>query len=63
MTFDEWIDEVENFSTRLERLYEDLNDYQGDNIEIVLKWLEAAYDVGREAGYDAGTEAEGYNTI
>lgn len=42
MTFNEWLDEIEVFGSRLERLYEDLNDYQGDNIEIVLKWLEAA---------------------
>ena len=63
MTFDEWLDGIEVFSSRLERLYEDLNDYQGDNIEIVLKWLEAAYEVGYEAGYDAGCEAEGYNPI
>jgi hypothetical protein len=48
MTFDEWLDEIEVFGPRLERLHEDLNDYQGDNIEIVLKWLQAAYDVGRE---------------
>lgn len=51
MTFDEWLDEIEVFGSRLERLYEDLNDYQGDNIEIVLKWLEAAYKVGYEAGF------------
>jgi hypothetical protein len=63
MTFDEWLNEIENHSLRVERLYEDLNDYQGDNIEIVLNWLEAAYNVGREAGYDAGVEAEGYNPI
>ena len=61
MNFDEWLDEVEVFGPGLEHLYQDLNDYQGDNIEIVLKWLQAAYDVGHEAGYDAGTEAEGYN--
>ena len=53
MTFDEWLYEIENFSVRVERLYEDLNDYQGDNIEIVTKWLEAAYNVGYEAGKDS----------
>lgn len=46
MTFEEWLNETEVFSSRLERLYEDLNDYQGDNIEIITRWLEAAYDVG-----------------
>lgn len=48
--FNEWLNEIEGFGLRLERLYEDLNDYQGDNIEIVLKWLEAAYNVGYEDG-------------
>ena len=50
MTFEEWLNEIEVFGVRLERLYEDLNDYQGDNIEIVTRWLKAAYDVGYEAG-------------
>jgi hypothetical protein len=50
MTFEEWLNETEVFSSRLERLYEDLNDYQGDNIEIIIKWLKAAYDVGVEHG-------------
>lgn len=50
MTFEQWLYGVEGFSLRFERLYEDLNDYQGDNIEIVLKWLQAAYDVGYEQG-------------
>lgn len=59
MTFDEWLDEIENFSTRRERLCETLLDYQGDNIEIVIEWLKAAYEVGAEHaqkykdGYDA----------
>ena len=50
MTFEEWLNETEVFSSRLERLYEDLNDYQGDNIEIITQWLKAAYDVGYETG-------------
>lgn len=50
MTFDEWMYEIEAFSSRRERLYEDLNDYQGDNIEIVDEWLEAAYNTGKSAG-------------
>lgn len=50
MTFEQWLNEIEAFSSRLERLYEDLNDYQGDNIEIITQWLKAAYNVGYEAG-------------
>ena len=46
MKFEDWLHETENYSLRLERLYEDLNDYQGDNIEIVLGWLKASWQVG-----------------
>lgn len=58
MTFEKWLYEPEGWSSRLEHLYEDLNDYQGDNIEIVTKWLEAAYKVGYEAGYNARCDEE-----
>jgi hypothetical protein len=57
-TFDEWLDEIENFSMRRERLYETLLDYQGDNIEIVIEWLKAAYEVGAE---HAQTYKDGYD--
>ena len=60
MGFEEWLNGAENFSTRLERLYEDLNDYQGDNIEIIIKWLEAAYDVGYTDGF---TNYKGFEEI
>ena len=46
MTFEEWFDGFENYSMRCERFYDDLADYQGDNAEIVIKWLKAAYEVG-----------------
>lgn len=58
MTFEEWLNKIEVFGYKLEHLYEDLNDYQGDNIEIVTKWLEAAYKVGYEAGYNARCDEE-----
>lgn len=48
MIFEDWLYETESYSLRIERLYEDLNDYQGDNIEIIIKWLRSAYEVGRE---------------
>ena len=61
MTFDEWLNEIENFSSRSERLYDDFLEVK--DLAKLRKWLEAAYDVGREAGYDAGVEAKGYNPI
>lgn len=49
MTFDEWFNEVEVYSLRSERFYDNLIDYyQGDNAEIIEKWLRAAYEAGRE---------------
>lgn len=49
MTFDQWMNEVEVYSTRKERLMEGLVTYRDDH-EFVIKWLEAAYNVGYEAG-------------
>ena len=48
MTFEDWFLESEVFSLRCERFYDDLIHYQGDNPEIIIKWLKAAYEVGRE---------------
>jgi len=52
MTFEDWLDKPSDvYLTRRELLFEDLNDYQGDNIEIIIEWLQAAYNVGYEAGF------------
>ena len=71
MSFDEWLNEIENFSTRQERLNEEVNfsavmtgNMSHDFAQRrMYEWLEAAYNVGREAGYEAGAEAVGYNPI
>jgi hypothetical protein len=52
MTFDEWLDEIEVFASRLERLYGDFPEVE--DREKLLKWLEAAYNVG----YDRAKEEE-----
>ena len=52
MTFEEWMNEVEVYSTRKERLIEGLDTYEYDT-EFVVKWLEAAYNVGYKAGIEA----------
>ena len=44
----EWLDEIEVFSLRRERLYEDFPEVKDK--EKLLKWLEAAYNVGYEDG-------------
>ena len=46
MTFEEWFYEQQNFSLRAEWFWEDASHYQGDNPEILLKWLKAAYNAG-----------------
>lgn len=50
MKFDDWFNEVEVFSLRSERFYDDLITYklEGIDAEYFVKWLKAAY----EAGYD-----------
>lgn len=56
MKFEDWFDEIENFSLRSERFFEDLNDYDpGINPEIVIKWLRAAYEAGKEHKSREGT--------
>lgn len=59
MTFDEWLNEIENFSLRIERLYDDLDTITGvdktaseaiRNRALFLGWMKAAYNVGYEQG-------------
>lgn len=48
MNFYDWFNEIEVFSTRGERFYDDLITYklEGIDAEHLLKWLRAAYEVG-----------------
>lgn len=54
MTFDEWFNEQEGFSFRCERFYDDVEMYkyhcEAGDVDVILKWLKAAYEVGREQG-------------
>lgn len=59
MTFDEWLNEIENYSLRIERLYDDLDTITGvdktaseaiRNRALLLGWMKAAYNVGYEQG-------------
>ena len=47
MTFQEWLDEMEGYSARWERLYYELPECDEDTL---TKWLRASYDVGYEEG-------------
>lgn len=49
MTFEDWFYELEGFGLRAERFYDDFID--GD-MEKMIKWLEAAYDSGKESTDD-----------
>lgn len=46
MEFEDWFYEEQNFGLRAESFWNDVLDYQGDNTEILLKWLKAAYHAG-----------------
>jgi hypothetical protein len=57
MTFNEWLNESEGFSLRMERIYDNLVRSPKDPVDnwIQIKdWLEAAYEVGYSQGYDIG---------
>jgi hypothetical protein len=45
MTFEEWLDEIECYGTRYERLTSEL-----PVSDALIQWLRAAYDVGYEEG-------------
>lgn len=52
-TFEEWMNEIEGFSLRMERVYDDLVKNPKDTIDNwteIKKWLKAAFDGGYEAG-------------
>lgn len=53
-TFDEWLGELEGFSLRMERAYDDLVDKESTDSEhrwqIIKGWLKGAFDSGYEAG-------------
>ena len=58
MTFEEWLNEIENFSTRIERLESEVDfasvmtGNMSHNLarKRMYDWLEATYKVGYEAG-------------
>jgi hypothetical protein len=52
-SFEEWLNELEGFSLRMERAYDDLvikPKDTVDNWEQIKIWLKAAFDAGYEAG-------------
>jgi len=48
-TYEDWLNEIENYGTRAERFYESLDGFQSTPGKIAngLIWLEAAFKVGR----------------
>lgn len=54
MTFQEWLNENEGFSLRMERIYDDLVKNPKDTIDNwqqIKVWLEAAYNAGVDSCY------------
>lgn len=45
-SFDDWFDEIENYSTRGDRFYEDLK--HGDPSRILV-WLKTAFQMGKDS--------------
>ena len=50
MTFNEWLNEIEGFGLRVERIHDDLVGHRDVWWTDVKEWLEAAYDAGYEHG-------------
>ena len=51
MKFEEWLDEIECYGSRQERLGEEL-----PVSDVLINWLRAAYEVGYEQGKKAQLE-------
>jgi len=52
-TFNEWLEEVEGFSLRMERVYDDLVKNPKDTVDNwneIKTWLKSAFDAGYGAG-------------
>ena len=63
--FNEWLNESEGFSLRMERIYDDLvkNPKDAiDNWKQIKEWLQAAYNEGFDNGYSIGYEECGTTT-
>ena len=61
-TFNEWLNESEGFSLRMERVYDDLVKNPKDTVDNwkqIKEWLQAAYNVGFDNGYSVGYD-DGY---
>lgn len=61
-TFDEWLNETEGFSLRMERIYDDLvknPEDVVDNWKQIKMWLQAAYNEGFDNGYSVGYDDGG----
>lgn len=65
MTFDEWFNEIEVFSLRSERFYNDLDHHKEGSegsYNRMAVWLKAAYEAGAEDAYARALE-EGGGTL
>lgn len=50
MTFKEWLEEIEVYSTREHRLSTEFDKLEEKQYKSLLVWLKAAYDAGLEHG-------------
>ena len=48
MTFEEWLFEIENYGTRMERFLSEWDNGMSD--KDIMKWMKAAYNMGLEEG-------------
>lgn len=57
--FSKWFNQVESFGLKSERFYDDLDDVKTGKISsnILINWLEAAFEAGIEAKAKENVEA------
>ena len=55
MTFDEWLNQDEDYGIRRNRLFEDIRvSVEQEKTDDIIKWLMSAYAMGHKKGYDTG---------
>jgi hypothetical protein len=49
--FDKWFNEIESFSFRSERFYDEVIASGSKQPDKIVPWLKAAFDAGKDASY------------
>jgi hypothetical protein len=63
-TFNDWLDEIECYSTRYERFYDSVAQFKTKEglVASLLLWLEAAYNQGKQDAHEEKSKDSRYDS-